>query len=184
MRVRTKKGTFAPEDPQEYLFFSDTVVLLLDYLGEKVACKLDPADYALVKNYRWNILRHSGAFHVLTKVDGKPLYMHTMLTGFPKTDHRDLNGTNNRRDNLRPCTQQQNGRNCGPKKNNKSGYKGVYFYPSRDKYAAEISTGARRIKLGYFASKEDAARAYDKAAKEHFGEFAWLNFPNAAVAHV
>jgi hypothetical protein len=181
MRTRTEKGTFAKEAPQTITLVGDTAVIRVERLnGDVVDVTIDSSDYALAKRFRWVVMQRAHTMHVYTEVQGSPLYLHFLLTGFEKTDHKDLDGTNNRRNNLRPCTQQQNGRNCGPKKNNKSGYKGVSFYGG--KYHASISTGDKQLRLGRFSNPQDAARAYDKAAKEHFGEFAWLNFPESEAA--
>ncbi len=102
-------------------------------------------------------------------------------------DHRDGNGLNNQRHNLRPATTAQNSRNRGRCRNNTSGYKGVTWYKPQRKWLASISIDGRRKHLGYFASKLDAALAYDAAAREYHGDFARLNFPaihdaTAAVA--
>jgi hypothetical protein len=61
--------------------------------------------------------------------------------------------------------------------NNTSGYRGVTWF--QNKWRASIKINSRRIFLGYFISKEDAARAYDRAALEYFGEFAVLNLPRS-----
>lgn len=183
MRHRLPNGTFTKEMFNDVVFEGDVAILkIVMWDGSIVNCKVDAVDYPLVKPYRWGALRRQHTTHIWTARLGDHTYMHTLLTGFTKTDHWDTDGTNNRRGNLRECTQQENGRNCGPKKNNKSGYKGVSFY--KGKYHADISTGEARFRLGHFMCPEDAARAYDKAAKEHFGEFAWLNFPDTEAAHV
>lgn len=88
-------------------------------------------------------------------------------------DHRNLNKLDNRFENLRPATQSQNNANSVPRSS--SGFKGVV----RDKtsWRAEIKNGGATVTLGVFDSSEDAARAYDVAARRAFGEFARLNFP-------
>lgn len=104
--------------------------------------------------------------------------MHTLLTGFTRTDHVNGIGLDNRRENLRPCNQSQNGGNSQKtKRNTVSSYKGVWFDPSRDKWESKIAFNRKTIHLGRFDSEEKAARAYDDKAQELFGEFARLNFP-------
>lgn len=92
-------------------------------------------------------------------------------------DHIDGDKTNNKFNNLRICTHNQNQHNQGIRKSNRSGYKGVSFMKSAGKWQAQICCNSKIKHLGLFMSKEDAARSYDKAALEIHGEFAWTNFP-------
>ena len=109
-------------------------------------------------------------------------------------DHRDGNGLNNCRENLRVCSPTENSRNLrGARKNSAVPYKGVKLKPRlyklikqgvdisqieiKNPYTAQINYNKKRIHLGCFATAEDAARAYDTKSKELFGEFAKLNFP-------
>lgn len=80
-------------------------------------------------------------------------------------------------ENLQPAAREQNNINQGLRRDNSTGYKGVSFDSRRNKYAAGISFRGTNYHLGYFISPETAAKAYDKAAKRLFGEFAFLNFP-------
>lgn len=87
-------------------------------------------------------------------------------------DHIDHNGLNNQRSNLRVCTISENNQNRRPKKG--KNYLGTKFVKSTNKWHAILRTKF----IGTFLSEIEAAKAYDKAAKEKFGEFAYLNFPN------
>jgi hypothetical protein len=91
----------------------------------------------------------------------------------PEVDHIDLDGTNNRWSNLREATTSQNGANRGKHRDNKSGFKGVYA--DGNKWLACIMVNYRAIRLGLFSTKEEAALAYNEAAKKHHSEFARLN---------
>jgi hypothetical protein len=102
--------------------------------------------------------------------------LHAFLTGWPMVDHINLNGLDNRRTNLRPATRAQNMHNRRLNANNTSGYKGVSR--DRSKWRAHIKLNSRQRSLGTFATPEQAARAYDAAARELFGQFARLNFPD------
>lgn len=109
----------------------------------------------------------------------KLIKMHRLILNAPhgtEVDHRDGNGLNNTRDNLRLAVGGQNKHNRGPLRNNKSGYKGVW-QTKPNQWGVQITHNSVHIHVGVFTSPEDAARAYDAKAKELFGEFAWLNFP-------
>jgi hypothetical protein len=111
------------------------------------------------------------------------IYMHRLITGAgPKhqVDHRNGNGLDNRRLNLRIATGTQNRANQGPlrmRNGRASQYKGVYRDNRRDRWTASIQIDRQSHYLGRFANEEAAARAYDAAALEAWGQFARLNFP-------
>jgi hypothetical protein len=101
--------------------------------------------------------------------------MHTLLMpGAAQIDHRDGDGLNNRRENLRPATRTQNNANQR-KYRGTSRYKGVSWDVSSRRWRARIHCDHRETSLGQFTSEADAARAYNAAALEHFGEYARLN---------
>ena len=88
-------------------------------------------------------------------------------------DHKDGNGLNNVRTNLRVCSHTQNLQNRKLNKNNKIGFKGVSIIKSkRNPYKASINVNGKAIRLGCFPTPELAHKAYCEAAKEYFGEFA------------
>jgi hypothetical protein len=95
-------------------------------------------------------------------------------------DHINGDTLDNRRANLRVCTKSENNRNRRKLHPTTSRFKGVY--KNTKPWIALIECNGKQFVLGRFASEEEAALAYDKAAKEHFGSFARLNFPPAAVA--
>jgi hypothetical protein len=110
------------------------------------------------------------------------IFMHRVIAdrmGLPGiVDHVSRDGLDNRRANLRSSTQSQNTANRGPQKNNTSGYKGVSFEPRYRKWTANIKVKQKAKYLGSYRTAEEAARAYDRAARETFGEFAYFNFPD------
>lgn len=91
-------------------------------------------------------------------------------------DHIDGNPFNNRFENLREATSQENNRNKKSNKDSVSKYKGVYWHKFGKTWAAAAKIGGKQKHLGSFKLEQDAAKAYDAFVKEHYGEFAQLNF--------
>jgi hypothetical protein len=112
--------------------------------------------------------------------------MHRIILGVTDKnqfiDHIDGNGLNNQRSNLRLASSHENNRNIRKKKNCSSKYKGVSWLPKFKKWKVDICVDGKKKGLGLFKNEEEAARAYDRMAKIHFGEFAWLNFKECKSA--
>ena len=139
-------------------------------------------DYERCRGYRWrgDDTGASGKPYIKTDIvrdDVRTtMYLHRFITGCPpayRTDHRDNDTLNNQRPNLRITTHDQN--NSNRSSWGSSGYKGVSRV--RHRFRARITIEHEEKHLGYYASVIDAAEAYDKAAHQLFGEYAWLNFP-------
>lgn len=151
---------------------------------------VDDEDYDAAMQYRWYPVkrhcRYGDEFYAYTVAEGKTTYLHNIicqLHGLPKSpDHANRNGLDNQKANLRPASISQNGANQGLKSNNTSGYKGASRDRRSGRWAARIKVNYRNIHLGCYGTAEEAARAYDRAAVEYFGEYAWLNFPPEAEA--
>ncbi len=108
--------------------------------------------------------------------DGRHVLMHRIIAGAPvgiPVDHRNRNGLDNQRHNLRCVTPHQNAQNSLIR-NGRTGFKGVW--PNGKRFCAIIRPSSGRVYLGQFDTPEEAARAYDSAAIQHFGEFAGLYF--------
>lgn len=145
-------------------------------------------DYELVSQYRWSVVNRRTTdgrecCYAKGKVGGKWTSMHRLIlsrlqdiSGF-SVDHEDGNGLNNTRENLRAATQAHNLANQSGR--GKQGFKGVYRTQS-GKFVAQISLGRGHGSryLGVRESAEEAARLYDKAAVEQYGQFARINFPS------
>lgn len=150
---------------------------------------VDDEDFERLSKYKWYYDKFNGGAARSVHIPGslnrtKGIKMaHEVLQTKELHDHIDRNKLNNQKSNLRPCSCAQNQYNRGKIKSKAtSKYKGVHFDCARKKWMARIHfiniLGPSRSKyLGRFAIEEDAARAYDEAAKQHFGEFAVFNFP-------
>jgi hypothetical protein len=104
--------------------------------------------------------------------------MHREILGTPvgmDTDHINNNRLDNRRENLRVCTRSENLQNSSLRSNNTSGYKGVSYFKHGRLWMASLYLNKKLVFCKYFHNPEDAARAYNEAAKKYFGEFAKLN---------
>ena len=142
--------------------------------------------YAVVDRYFSHLDRHNwhmnDSGYAITSINKKHVRMHHLIIGRPPkgmvADHINRVRLDNRKDNLRFVTRQQNSANSSPTRAT-SIYKGVYYSHTRDSgedmYAARISDNGISRQLGVFSSQKQAARAYDKAAKLAFGEYAYLN---------
>jgi hypothetical protein len=169
-------------------------ILEIRLYGAKAAGRvaiIDADDYDLVSPYRWRVrerLRPGGRIWGPYAVTSLPIKMpsaacygmHQLITGWPLVDHVSGDGLYNRRSNLRPATVAQNSQNRRPYPGGSSRFKGVCWNSKSGKWQAGIKINRRSCHLGLFVSEEDAARAYDKAAREVFGEYAYLNFPEVA----
>lgn len=142
---------------------------------------IDDADWDLVSGHRWRAVKGGNCYYAYANVrraDGSrtTIKMHRLLLGLTdttiKTDHRDRNGLNNTRANIRACSNAQNMRNTGAYANNKSGLKGVRLDNRIGKWRAEIRVDGKWKWLGHHDTKEAAHEAYCRAAAELHGEFA------------
>lgn len=103
-------------------------------------------------------------------------YMHHFVfPGHEELDHKNRNGLDNRKSNLRPATSSQNQANREKRAGTSSRFKGVCWDNTGKKWKARIKCNRKERNLGLYDSEQEAARAYNRAAKEAFGEFAWLN---------
>jgi hypothetical protein len=154
-------------------------------LTKGLTAKVDDEDYdAVLAAGPWHAVKpnsKSGGYYAQRRVkvaEGGPRrlqYMHSFLTGYRRTDHRNCDGLDNRRGNLRETTMTQNGANARPRRGGSSEYKGVSWDTTQGKWRAQLSTKGRCHYLGSFLDERAAAAAYNRAAVDHFGEYARIN---------
>jgi len=141
---------------------------------------VDDEDFEWLNQWKWYHDKGYAARETASR--GKPqrkrIAMHRLIVDPPpgmETDHRNGDGLDNRRCNLRTCTHKQNSANSGKSASASSRYKGVSWHRQNRKWQSFIGVNGRRKYLGCFRSEEQAARAYNRAALILFGEFARLN---------
>ena len=137
-------------------------------------------DYDKISDYKWYYnstgenTGYACAMHTNDEGDRKAIYMHRFIAepeeGF-KVDHINGDTLDNRPENLRQVTTQQNAYNRRKHANNTSGYKGVCFHKRRGKYQAKISKDRVHTYLGYYDTAIEANAAYQAAAAVLYGEF-------------
>ena len=147
---------------------------------------IDDGDFERVNQFKWYACLRRNSWYAIRSIHisstprkGTTFSMHRFIINPPSNmeiDHIDGDGLNNQKSNLRICTGSQNHANTSRYCCNSSGYKGIQFI--KNKYMAGISKNKRYYRLGRFSSSVQAALAYDKAARELFGEFARTNFPD------
>lgn len=156
--------------------------------GKGLVILVSDSEFGWLSNRRWHItgLRTNRPSetprpYAYTSIAGKPYLMHRLLTDAQvgmSIDHIDGNSLNNCLENLRIATQSQNiGNSVG--RPHSSVFKGVFRWERGRKlqpWCARIKVNGKSYHLGMFASEEEAARAYDAAARLHFGQFARPNF--------
>ena len=149
--------------------------------------QVDDADYDYFNQFNWTAQPHGKTVYAVRNITlptgkRKALRLHREIMRLNdakiEVDHIDLNGLNNQRSNLREANRLQNNRNTTSRICSTSKYLGVSMKRkhSNKKWVSQINFNGKKQHLGYFKYETDAAFAYDKKAKEIFGEFANLNF--------
>lgn len=170
-----------------------TKFIPLNYGGEVVdLAAVDECDYAQLMVCPWNLVisregiryaRRGERVHgIYYHIFMHQIVMAMMLDLGPTNytirgvDHKDWDGLNNRRGNLRQATTSQNASNKKKTRDNSTGYKGVAIF--HDRFRARIARHGKTYYLGVYHTAKEAAYVYDKAAIRLHGEFAVLNFPD------
>lgn len=144
---------------------------------------VSPEDEYLLRDRTWTAGRHRNGFraHWNPNRPGEPgVKLHQLITGERGRDHKNRNGLDNRRSNLRRASASENGQNRKATRHS-SKYHGVSFEPWTGKWRASIGLDRKTIKLGRFIDEVLAAQAYDASARRIYGRDAFLNFPDIPV---
>lgn len=144
---------------------------------------VDDEDFEAASKYLWYAKKSYASENLFyaarsvgPKGKQKTVYLHNFILGnIGLHDHIDGDGLNNQRYNLRPATGVQNGRNHKKRKDNLSGFKGVYWVNREQRWVSCLQVDKKLLYFGYFKDKTEAAKAYDLGAVKYFGQFAKTN---------
>jgi beta-glucosidase/6-phospho-beta-glucosidase/beta-galactosidase len=140
---------------------------------------IDDEDYETISKNKWSAYKGHNTYYACRtiKKDKKKtsVQMHRTILKLTDpslvVDHVNGNGLDNRKENLRICTDSQNLMNRSKPKNNTSGYKGVSYSKSKKKYTAQIGINWKVYNLGFYDTAEEASKVYQERAKKEFGKF-------------
>lgn len=136
----------------------------------------DKGDVEEIRKHKWCV---NPAGYARTRINGRVVFLHNLIMQTPKgkiVDHRDHNPSNNRKSNLRICSQLQNTQNVQKRENTSSIFKGVAWNKEKRKWETYINYNRKRLRIGYFDKELWAGMAYDMWAKELHKTFAKTNF--------
>jgi len=140
---------------------------------------VDDGDFDNLNKYKWYAQVAKYVNYARGTVDKKPVMMHRFIMGVTDpsicVDHRDGDGLNNQRSNLRIATKSQNNTNRLRYKNLTGKYRGVSWSKQNGNWRAQIRLNTKKINLGGYDNQEDAAKAYNEAAIKYHGDFAIIN---------
>jgi hypothetical protein len=140
---------------------------------------VDDEDFELLNQYKWCAAKNKNTYYAESKINNINVKMHRLIMKTEKgnvVDHKDHNGLNNQKCNVRNCTNAQNSKNRTKSKSQSSSkYIGVIYRGDVSSWQASIRVNYVLINLGFFKTQNEAAEAYNKAAIKYFGEFANLN---------
>lgn len=179
VRTGTEKGK---RKGNQCFFQNQTCFIKIDSKTHGVVyAMIDLVDYKRIKNHTWGITKHGYIVTCDTQREFFPdrtsreaKLAHVIMNCNPNgdrnitVDHKDRNKLNNRKENLRVCSDLENKQNKGKYRNNKSGYKGVSWSTREKRWLVVVDAYGKDFYVGRFLDKEKAAEAYNKKRKELF----------------
>lgn len=162
-------------------FVGQSIMKRIPLTRDKFAI-VDDEDYEYLMQWKWQARKGRGTYYAvrtehLPNGGRQRFRMHRVILDAPQNkqvDHRNHNGLDNRKCNLRLCTNSDNQHNRRPMPNYSSIFKSVHRH--RNKWAVSITNNYKNIYVGVYDTEIAAAKAYDKKARKLFGEFACVNF--------
>lgn len=161
--VKRKSNTFVFEDNEAFCHFN-----------KGGGFSFDADDYDKLKDHCWYDNGHGYA--VARGEGGKLMFAHRVITDCPDgkvVDHINHDTLNNRKSNLRACSQAENMKNIKPRKSNRSGVPGVWYEAGSNRWRASVHVNKHTFHLGSYRSLEEAREARKRAEKEFYGDFAY-----------
>lgn len=149
-------------------------------LSKGIVAFVDDEDFESLNKFKWHTRKKGKMFYAIRNTSragnkmAKTVWMHKELLKVPEDmdiEHKNRNGLDNQKNNLRQCTKAQNQWNTTENENNTSGFKGCYFDKRDGMWFSSIQINGVRKYLGRFKTVEESAKAYDDAAFESHGEF-------------
>ena len=135
---------------------------------------VDDEDYSRISVFKWRAYKNRNTWYA-RRSNGKSAYIsmhHAVIEKNVRTDHKNGNGLDNRKLNLREATRSQNTAN---RKHYKNKYHGIDFHKKSGGWRARVCKDQKSYYIGAFKTQQEAFIAYNKKAIELFGEFASLN---------
>lgn len=140
---------------------------------------VDDADFEWLNQWKWSFVNRNAGYaqrNAQREAGGREwIKMHRLITECPKgmvVDHINGNPLDNRRSNLRVCTQQQNCLNTKVSKNSRSGYKDIFWMKDKNRWLVQIMYKGEKTDGGYFIELSEAIEVRDRLIQELHGEFA------------
>lgn len=147
--------------------------------GEGKFALVDAENAEVILGNSWSVNKGYAMRGMYFHGSTKSFKMEWFIMGKPMPgyciDHISGDRLDNRKSNLRVCTMAQNKTNRTKKDHNKHGYTGIFWHEIRKRFYARIKVAGKYVYIGSYRSKEEAARAYNKAARKYHGEFAKQN---------